>query len=387
MVGKRMYTSADIIDHLEGMEHGAVLCWTHVARALGYKDRQPVRRHAQALARVDTAARTVTLPSGKVLRLKPSGRDSARAAEAARRLSESTSAGLAVHRRQRAAERVRAVLAFLDDLARREAVLRLSDLVGVLGVVTAAGASRALRRIEGLTVTPRSVTLPDGRVVRRSQGGSSDPAEPSPRDDARRERINALVAYLDECDRTRRPVTLDGLRLATGYRSGGAARNFLRSLPGYTWDSDAIELPDGRRVARLAQGRTLQASRRGTAAKGKGKGKSNRKGPRAAARPADCDRRAQPAASSPAPRASLKPTAEARAAFPQLRASAGFSRSGENRLSVSAFPEPGGCLWPEGHVGEPGFHFCGAEAMADKPYCPEHAARAYVSRVPAEAAE
>ncbi len=35
------------------------------------------------------------------------------------------------------------------------------------------------------------------------------------------------------------------------------------------------------------------------------------------------------------------------------------------------------CRWPEGHPGEPGFHFCGKPIMAGKPYCPEHVARAY----------
>jgi GcrA cell cycle regulator len=36
------------------------------------------------------------------------------------------------------------------------------------------------------------------------------------------------------------------------------------------------------------------------------------------------------------------------------------------------------CSWPHGHPGEKGFHFCGARAVAGKPYCAEHAALAYV---------
>jgi GcrA cell cycle regulator len=36
------------------------------------------------------------------------------------------------------------------------------------------------------------------------------------------------------------------------------------------------------------------------------------------------------------------------------------------------------CSWPLGHPGEKGFHFCGARAQSGKPYCPEHAALAYV---------
>ncbi len=35
------------------------------------------------------------------------------------------------------------------------------------------------------------------------------------------------------------------------------------------------------------------------------------------------------------------------------------------------------CRWPEGHPGEPGFHFCGKQVQSGKPYCPEHVARAY----------
>ncbi len=42
------------------------------------------------------------------------------------------------------------------------------------------------------------------------------------------------------------------------------------------------------------------------------------------------------------------------------------------------------CLWPFGDPGEPEFHFCGAQAVEGKPYCPEHCARAYITRVRAE---
>lgn len=35
------------------------------------------------------------------------------------------------------------------------------------------------------------------------------------------------------------------------------------------------------------------------------------------------------------------------------------------------------CRWPEGHPGEPGFHFCAKPIVSGKPYCAEHAARAY----------
>ncbi len=37
------------------------------------------------------------------------------------------------------------------------------------------------------------------------------------------------------------------------------------------------------------------------------------------------------------------------------------------------------CQWPDGHPGQPDFHFCGEPAAPGKPYCAAHAARAYVS--------
>lgn len=37
------------------------------------------------------------------------------------------------------------------------------------------------------------------------------------------------------------------------------------------------------------------------------------------------------------------------------------------------------CRWPIGDPKDGDFHFCGKEAIPGKPYCPEHAAVAYVS--------
>ncbi|SDF88190.1 GcrA cell cycle regulator [Limimonas halophila] len=39
-----------------------------------------------------------------------------------------------------------------------------------------------------------------------------------------------------------------------------------------------------------------------------------------------------------------------------------------------------GCLWPFGDPSEPDFHFCGAQSLPGKPYCQEHAQRAYITR-------
>lgn len=36
------------------------------------------------------------------------------------------------------------------------------------------------------------------------------------------------------------------------------------------------------------------------------------------------------------------------------------------------------CRWPIGDPREPGFHFCGAPSLPNKPYCAEHASVAYV---------
>lgn len=50
--------------------------------------------------------------------------------------------------------------------------------------------------------------------------------------------------------------------------------------------------------------------------------------------------------------------------------------------AVPASPRPAGrvpaCCWPIGEPGTPSFHFCGAGAVAGKPYCAEHVAIAYV---------
>jgi len=36
------------------------------------------------------------------------------------------------------------------------------------------------------------------------------------------------------------------------------------------------------------------------------------------------------------------------------------------------------CMWPIGHPGEDDFHFCGGRPVAGKPYCSDHAAKAYI---------
>ncbi len=48
--------------------------------------------------------------------------------------------------------------------------------------------------------------------------------------------------------------------------------------------------------------------------------------------------------------------------------------------TTNPFPDDvRGCLWPIGHPNDPQFHFCGQKRrVPDKPYCPVHAAKAYI---------
>lgn len=47
------------------------------------------------------------------------------------------------------------------------------------------------------------------------------------------------------------------------------------------------------------------------------------------------------------------------------------------RVAVG-FTKAGACQWPFGHPGENGFRFCGDQVVSGRPYCPQHAAKAYV---------
>jgi len=100
-------------------------------------------------------------------------------------------------------------------------------------------------------------------------------------------------------------------------------------------------------------------------------------------RPSPIHRGPSEAATPPAPRRVLGPTLPPLAqaappvseapivrAQPQLRpVVAPVARSG-SRFSA--------CCWPIGEPGTASFHFCGSEAIQNKPYCPDHAQLAYV---------
>lgn len=54
------------------------------------------------------------------------------------------------------------------------------------------------------------------------------------------------------------------------------------------------------------------------------------------------------------------------------------------RLAVRRDGKGPNCLWPHGDPGESDFHFCGEPAIDGKPYCPDHCARAYITRTRAD---
>jgi GcrA cell cycle regulator len=60
---------------------------------------------------------------------------------------------------------------------------------------------------------------------------------------------------------------------------------------------------------------------------------------------------------------------------------------GSQRARVEQRGSGSGCLWPIGDPGDADFHFCGADPVPGKPYCQEHAARAYITRSRSERGE
>ena len=55
-----------------------------------------------------------------------------------------------------------------------------------------------------------------------------------------------------------------------------------------------------------------------------------------------------------------------------------MDRDTTQQSTVCPFPEPGRCVWPDGHPDKPGFHFCGERvAHMGSPYCAPHRRVAY----------
>ncbi len=82
-------------------------------------------------------------------------------------------------------------------------------------------------------------------------------------------------------------------------------------------------------------------------------------------RPSPIRRSPGPRIPKPAPMAKRTPKAPSRPVF----------RATRPRHGAPA------CLWPIGDPGDEDFHFCGGTTVPGKPYCDEHCARAYVTRV------
>jgi len=94
------------------------------------------------------------------------------------------------------------------------------------------------------------------------------------------------------------------------------------------------------------------------------------------------------AASTPA-RSAPSQQSSAEAARPRRKPAVQKARNGTtarlNGTSIRAQVEARGgggtgCLWPIGDPNDPDFHFCGAAPAPGKPYCAEHAARAYITK-------
>lgn len=94
----------------------------------------------------------------------------------------------------------------------------------------------------------------------------------------------------------------------------------------------------------------------------------------------------RPASAPPAPALStLPPATQPMAPAPNITAPRAATpppvrRAAPPTAVVRPFQRMGGrsCCWPIGEPGTPEFRFCTAEAITGKPYCPEHAAVAYV---------
>jgi len=80
--------------------------------------------------------------------------------------------------------------------------------------------------------------------------------------------------------------------------------------------------------------------------------------------------------------ATLPALTAAMAPMPVIEAPRLAERSAPHVLRAIPAPRPGArltpCCWPIGEPGTRSFHFCDVDAIAGKPYCEEHASKAYV---------
>ena len=178
-------------------------------------------------------------------------------------------------------------------------------------------------------------------------------------------------------DRRQKPELVSGRRVGLPYLvSGGRGEH-----PAMDWTAEAIE----RLKALWAEGHsTAEIGRRMGISKNAVVGKAHRLSLPARPSPIRREtrwprrraRRSRVARPPVAPRSTLPPVAPrpspprrsraARAAAPRW---CGPSRGCRPTRT---------CCWPIGEPGQPGFRFCVSDAIAGKPYCPEHASVAYV---------
>lgn len=91
------------------------------------------------------------------------------------------------------------------------------------------------------------------------------------------------------------------------------------------------------------------------------------------------DEAAAPAAAESAPAPEQKAAAPAEPQKPAKTAVKKTAEKEKKKLFTVNDLTAGSCRWPIGDPKDEDFHFCGKEALPDKPYCAEHAAIAYVS--------
>ncbi|WP_376098339.1 GcrA family cell cycle regulator [Roseomonas sp. CCTCC AB2023176] len=141
------------------------------------------------------------------------------------------------------------------------------------------------------------------------------------------------------------------------------------------WTNEAIETLK----ALWAEGHsTAEIGRRMGISKNAVVGKAHRL--HLAARPSPIQREDRPAPVVTAAPEAVAPAPRVERPAPAPRAIAPRAPAAPPTAVVRPFQRLGTrtCCWPIGEPGDASFRFCGAEALAPKPYCAEHAAIAYV---------
>lgn len=121
-------------------------------------------------------------------------------------------------------------------------------------------------------------------------------------------------------------------------------------------------------------------------------GKAHRLGLRGRPSPIRRDESGAVIRPAPAARVSVPAPQPAKAELPPMEA----SRESAHSVPLPPAPAPshpktagaGGmrsCSWPVGDPKQPGFHFCGAEAVPGRPYCTTHCGMAYQRKAEAAA--